>query len=120
MHYETLGTEELDGFEVVLSVAPEDLHPADCFDTSTDPETGKPYWDADEICRKIDSGSLCWFVARVQAFKAGILLGEDYLGGNLYEDPAEFLTESGGYYQDMRDAVLTQARAAIQKLTEAA
>lgn len=108
-HYQTIDTREIDGFTIVLSVTPEDIHPRDCFDDSVD--------DIDEICRKIDAGLLDWFVARVQAFKNGIELGNDYLGGNLYDSCAEFVEQSGGYYQDMINTAIDEAKKNIQALT---
>ena len=116
-YWENLGTEHAEGFEIQFSIAPEDLHPSDCFDNSIDLETGKPYYDTDEMARDIDSGRLSWFVARVQAFKNGILLGSEYLGRNLYENPTDFISDSG-YYDDMKDAVIKEARETIKKLTE--
>jgi hypothetical protein len=117
-YWEKLGEETAEGFDIVFSVAPEDIHPADCFDTSIDPDTGKPYHDIPEMLRRIDNGSLSWFVARVQAFKKGILLGSEYLGGNLYENPSDFMTEEG-YYQAMRDTAIAEAKITINTLTEA-
>ena len=68
-----------------------------------------------EMCRKIDQGLLTWFVARVQAFKHGVLLGTDYLGGNLYEDPADFVKE-GDSYGDMVHTVTAEAANKIELL----
>jgi hypothetical protein len=113
--WEKLNEETAEGFDIVLSISPEDIHPADCFDTSTDPDTGKPYYDTDEMIRRIDNGSLCWFLARVEAYKRGILLASEYLGGTLYENPSEFLKD--GYYSQMRDDAIHSARIAINALT---
>lgn len=115
-YWEELGRETAEGFEIVFSIAPEDIHPSDCFDTSTDPDTGKPYYDTDKMARDIDNGLLCWFVARVQAFKNGILLGSDYLGGNLYENPEDFLKDD--YYKDMKNTVIEHSKETIKKLVE--
>jgi len=99
-YYETVHTEARNGFDIVLSITP---------------ETERPDWDfndeADEAetLRKIDAGVWLWFVARVQAFKNGILLGTDYLGGCCYESIEAFIAE-GGYFDDMVDAATTEAR----------
>ena len=115
--WEKFGEETCEGFDIVFSISPEDIHPADCFDNSTDPKTGKPYYDTDQMARDIDNGLLSWFIARVQAFKNGILLGSEYLGGNLYKDPTEFISDSG-YYDDMKETVINHAKETIKKLTE--
>jgi hypothetical protein len=116
-YWEEMGRETVEGFEIVFSVSPEDIHPADCFDDSIDLETGKPYFDIEEMVRRIDNGSLCWFVARVEAYKKGILLASEYLGGNLYDNPTDFIADSG-YYDDMKHTVIEQAKKTIQTLTE--
>jgi hypothetical protein len=116
-YWETYGEENYQGFDIVFSIAPEDLHPSECFDTSTDPDTGKPYFDTDQMIKDIDSGRLYWFIARVEAFKNGILLTSEYLGGNLYEDPTDFIRESG-CYEEMKNTVIEDAKQVIKKLTE--
>ena len=105
-HYETIKTEETRGFHVVCSVAYEDTHPRDLFDDSCH--------DIAEICRKIDNGTYTWFVARVEAYKAGILLATDYLGANLYENPKDFINDC--YFEDMVDNVVNEATATLEKL----
>ena len=113
MNWEHLGTEQQDGFEIQFSIAPEEMHPAESFDASS-------FADEDgleKLIEAIDNGNLYWFVARVQAFKHGILLATDYLGGNCYEDPLDFVSE-GGYYDDMKWTVINEANQTIKTLTE--
>lgn len=105
-HWETIKTASVDGFDIVLSFAPEDTHPRDCFDDSID--------DIQQLCKDIDSGRLIWFVARVEAHKNGICLASDYLGGCLYSDAADFI--AGGYYDDMVQTAISDARNAIEQL----
>lgn len=107
MHFETIHTETRDGFDIVFSVAPEDTPPEDLFD------------DGDETISAIRAGRFCWFIARVEAKKAGITLATDYLGGCCYDNPAQFVAD-GDYYADMVDAAITEARATVAKLTAAA
>ena len=105
-HYQTIKTEDTQGFHIVCSVAYEDIHPRELFD------------DDDDICRKIDNGFYQWFIVRVEAYKHGILLGSDYLGGCLYQSYEEFLED--GCYGDMVDQAIIEAKANINKLaTEA-
>jgi hypothetical protein len=110
-YYETLHTESRNGFDIVFSVTHEDTHPRELFDDSID--------DIDEMCRKIDDGYLAWFVARVQAFKNGVELASDYLGGCLYDNARDFVKESGGYYEDMIETVITEAKQKIEELASA-
>ena len=99
-HYETIHTEDVNGFHIMCSVTHEDLHPSDLFDDTVD--------DINEICRKIDNGTYTWFIARVEAYKHGILLGTSYIGGNLYEDVKEFISD--GYYEDMMHEAMNEAK----------
>lgn len=106
-HWEEISRDTVDGFDIVFSVAPEDMHPGDSFD----PE----YFDIPQLCEDIDRGRYSWFIARVQAFRAGAELAADYLGGCLYDSPADFV-KAGDYYADMVDTVTREARAKIEEL----
>jgi hypothetical protein len=105
-HFEQIYTRDTQGFHITLSIGYEDSHPGDYFDNSVD--------DIAEICRKIDNGTYTWFVARVEAYKAGILLATDYLGANLYENPKDFINDC--YFEDMVDNVVNEATATLEKL----
>jgi hypothetical protein len=107
MEYETIYTEDTQGFHIMFSVAHEDSHPRDMFDDSVT--------DIEELCRKIDNGVYSWFVARVEAYKHGILLGTDYLGGCLYDSPMQFVKEDS-YYSDMVDNAISEAKKNLEKL----
>ena len=74
-------------FDITVDMRPDhDTHPADCFDTSINPDTGEPYYNANEICEKIDDGTYHWFVLRATASINGRDLGACTIHGNLYED----------------------------------
>ena len=109
-HWETIDTRTVKGFEIVCAITYEDTHPADHFDDTEE--------DIAEMCRKIDAGLLSWFVVRVRASKHGIVLGEAYMGGNLYDDARQFVTESDGYYEDLIAEAILSAKLSIEKLTE--
>jgi hypothetical protein len=98
-HYETLAEYDRQGFNVIVDKTWEDLHPQDSFDTSTDPDTGKPYYDIEDMCRKIDRGELDWFMLRVRAMHEDVELAVSYVGGFLYEDATEVLRD--GTAEDM-------------------
>lgn len=106
-YWEEISRETVDGFDIVFSVVPEDIHPGDSFD----PEC----FDIPQLCEDIDRGRYSWFIARVQAFRAGVEIAADYLGGCLYDSPADFV-KAGDYYADMVDTVTREARAKIEEL----
>jgi hypothetical protein len=106
-HWETIHQETRNGFDIVFSVAPEDMHPGDSFDPAC--------FDIRELCEDIDRGRYAWFIARVQAFRAGVELAADYLGGCLYDSPADFV-KAGDYYADMVETVTREAQAKIEEL----
>jgi hypothetical protein len=105
-YYETIHTEDVNGFHIMCSITHEDTHPNDLFDDSID--------DISEICRKIDNGTCTWFIARVEAFKGGILLGTSYLGGNLYDDPKDFVKDCN--YEDMMQEAISEAKKNLEML----
>lgn len=108
MSYETIKTEDIRGFHIVFSAAPEDTHPRNSFDDSCH--------EIEDICRKIDNGTYVWFVARVQAYRHGVLLASDYLGGCLYDSFEDFMQE-GGYYEDMVNTVISEAKQTLAALS---
>lgn len=83
----------------------------DCFD--------EEFEDIDDMEKKIDDGDLDWFVARVRVLYDGIELGNDYLGGNLYEDVDDaFENGLDGYLEDMEIEAMDQAKVRLEKLVE--
>lgn len=113
-HWETLAEYDRDGFNVIVDKTWEDCHPSDLFDTSTDPDTGLPYYDVEEISRKIDRGDLDWFMLRVRVMYEDLELAVDYVGGFLYEDAREVLTD--GVAEDMIETALDDAKLRVPAL----
>ena len=113
-HWETLAEYDRDGFNVIVDKTWEDCHPSDLFDTSLDPDTGKPYYDVEEMCRKIDQGLLDWFMLRVRGMHEDVERAVDYVGGFLYEDAREVLTD--GVAEDMIESALAEARRRVPEL----
>ena len=109
MSYENIHTETADGFDIVFSVAPEIDAPDWDFESEEDRQ---------DLLNRIERGDLAWFIARVQAYKNGILLGTDYLGGCCYDSPAQFV-EASDYYGEMVENVIEEARQNIAKLCAA-
>jgi hypothetical protein len=98
-----VGEPKQDGpFKVVHSWTYEDTPIRDCFDDTCH--------DIAEMERKVDSGYLDWFVARVQYFYDGVEMGSAHLGGCLYEDVQKaFADGMDGYIEDMEDEAKVEA-----------
>lgn len=109
MHFEQLHTHTAHSFHVICSIAPEYMDPADSFDSSVD--------DISEIYRKIDNGFYVWFRVRVEAYMHGVLLGRAYLGGCLYENAQEIITD--GTFDDLMGEAISEAGQVLSKLREA-
>jgi len=103
-YYDELATYERDGFTVIVDKTYEDLHPRDCFEAD----------DIDEICRKIDNGTYDWFMLRVRVMVEGLELSSEYLGGCLYKDAREVLTD--GTAEDIIDQALSRAKQEVYRL----
>lgn len=115
-YWTTLLEEQRRGLTVIVDKSWEDIHPSDLFDTSVDPDTNKPYFDIDEICSKIDRGDLDWFMLRVRVMHNEHELASEIVGGFLYEDAAEVLTD--GTAEDMISEAMAAADLEIPKLIQ--
>lgn len=115
-HYETLAEYDRQGFNVIVDKTWEDLPLEDLFDTSTDPDTGLPYFDVKDMYSKIDQGSLDYFMLRVRVMHEDLELAVNYVGGFLYEDASEVLRD--GTAEDMISESLDEARKRIPELIE--
>ena len=105
-YYDHLATYEREGFEIIVDKSWEDLNPRDLFDDTC--------CDVEEIIKDIDRGHLDWFMLRVRALVDGHELGSAHLGGMLYEDPTECLTD--GSAEDLIDQAITEARGEALRL----
>ena len=105
-YYDTIAEFERDGFEIIVDKSYEDLNPRDSFDDSV--------IDIEEIIKDIDRGHLEWFMLRVRVLVEGLELASEYLGGCLYEDPREILTD--GTAEDLIDMAMTEAKKDVYRL----
>lgn len=105
-YYDTLAQFERDGYDIIVDKTYEDLDPRDCFDTG----------DIDGIVKDIDCGHLEWFVLRVRVLVEGLELGSAYLGGCLYEDPREILTD--GTAEDFIAEAMVKAKSQVYRLSK--
>jgi hypothetical protein len=105
-HYDLIERTERDGFTVIVDKTYEDINPRDQFEAD----------DIDEILRKIDNGTYEWFVLRVRVLVEGLELGSHYLGGCLYEDPSEVLTD--GTAEDCIGEALKEAKSQVYRMKQ--
>jgi hypothetical protein len=111
-YYDELATYERDGFTVIVDKSYEDLSLSDCFDDSLD-ENGVPLFDLKEMARDIDSGNLDWFMLRIRVMVDSLEMGSHYLGGCLYKDAREVLTD--GTAEDCIGEALHEAKREVYK-----
>ena len=105
-HYTELARFEREGFDIIVDKTWEDDPVSICFDDTC--------WDIKDIERKIDSGVYDWFMLRVRVLVEGLELGSSYLGGMLYEDARECLTD--GTAEDQIHMAIEEARARVWPL----
>ncbi len=115
-YYDTLAEYDRGGFNVIVDKTWEDLPLEDLFDTSTDPETGKPYYDVQDMYRKIERGVLDYFMLRVRVMHEDVELAVNYVGGFLYEDAREVLTD--GVAEDMISETIEDAKKRVTQIRE--
>jgi len=106
-YYDTLAEFERDGYDIIVDKTYEDLDPRDSFDDTVT--------DINEIIKDIDRGHLEWFMLRVRVLVEGLELGSAYLGGCLYEDPREILTD--GTAEDFIAEAMVEAKSKVYKLS---
>jgi hypothetical protein len=109
-HYDAIAEFDREGFTIIVDKTWEDLHPRDCFDTSTDPDTGLPYYDVDQMCQDIDQGRLDWFCLRVRVMLDDLELAVEYLGGCLYDSHKVADVLSDGTAEELIHSALYAAR----------
>jgi hypothetical protein len=68
------------------------------------------------MCRKIDRGELDWFMLRVRVMHEDVELAVNYVGGFLYEDAREVLTD--GVAEDMIQESLDEAKKRVPILIQ--
>ena len=106
-YYDTLAEFERDGYDIIVDKTYEELNPRDCFDDTVT--------DINEIIKDIDRGHLEWFMLRVRVLVEGLELGSAYLGGCLYEDPREILTD--GTAEDFIAEAMVEAKSQVYRLS---
>lgn len=105
-YYDELATYEREGFEIIVEKTYEDTHPSDLFDDCVS--------DIKQLCQDIDSGDLDWFILRVRVLVEGLELGSSSVGGCLYKDAREVLTD--GLAENEIDVALDEAKGQVYHL----
>ena len=106
-HYDELARYERNGFDVIVYKTWEDIDPRGQFEDS----------DLDEIVEKINNDTYEWFMLRVRVMFDGHEMGSHYLGGCLYEDAREVLTD--GTAEDCIEEAMAEAKEEVQRLAGA-
>jgi hypothetical protein len=107
-HYDELAAYDRKGFFVVVEKTWEDIAVRDCFDDTC--------YDIKDMERKVNEGHLDWFMLRVRVLLDGHEFGSAYLGGCMYEDAHEVLTD--GTAEDLIAEALIEARSEVRRLKE--
>jgi len=107
-YWDELARLEREGFDIIVDKTWEDMDPRDSFDDTC--------YDIKELCDDINSVKLDWFMLRVRALVVGHELGSTYLGGCLYGDPKNVLTD--GTAEDIIEEALIEARSEVRRLKE--
>jgi hypothetical protein len=113
-HWDELLREERKGYTVVVDKSWEDIPLESLFDTSIDPDTGKPYYDVKDMAQKIDRGDLDYFMLRARVLLDGHEMGSHIVGGFLYEDAREVLKD--GMAEDLIHCAMYEAKTEVQRL----
>jgi len=105
-YYDTLAVYERNGFDIIVDKSYEDLDPKDCFDDTQ--------FDIAEMQHNIEHGNLDWFMLRVRVMVENIELSSQFLGGCLYENASEVLTD--GTAEDLIAEALVEAKRDVYRL----
>lgn len=110
-YQELIDTREIDGFTIKTFAQAEDMAVrGNCIASGDDKYDTRV---ENRIIKRLDNGDLsAWFCARVVAYKAGVELAEDYLGGCSYKSFKDFL-KAGDYHSDMIATVIDRAKETI-------
>ena len=105
-NYEEIDSFERAGFTVIVDKTWEDLSPRDCFDDSC--------FNMKEMYDDIECGRLDWFMLRVRIMVDEYELASEFLGGCLYGDPREVLTD--GTAEDLIAQAMITARREVYRM----
>ncbi len=107
-YYDTLATYNREGYDIIVEKTYEDMHPSDLFDDSEH--------DIKQLCEDIEYGNLDWFILRVRVLVEGLEIGSSSVGGCLYKDAREVLTD--GLAENEIDVALADAKSNVYRLSK--
>jgi len=105
-NYEEIDSFERSGFTIIVDKTWEDLSPKDCFDDSC--------FNMKEMYDDIECGRLDWFMLRVRIMVDEYELASEFLGGCLYENPREVLTD--GTVEDLIAQAMITAKREVYRM----
>ncbi len=107
-YWDTLAEFERAGYDIIVDKTWEEIQLRDCFDDTC--------FDIRDMENKVNSGELDWFMLRVRVMVEGLELASEYLGGCLYEDAREVLSD--GTAEDLIDLAITEAKKQVYRLSK--
>ena len=110
-YYDTLAQFERDGYDIIVEKTYEDVHPSDLFDDSE-----HDIKQLKQLCEDIECGNFDWFILRVRVLVEGLELGSSSVGGLLYKDAREVLTD--GLAENEIDVALAEAKSQVYRLSK--
>ena len=105
-YYDEIGSFERDGFFVIVDKSYEEVHPRDLFDDTQ--------FDIAEMCHNIEHGNLDWFMLRVRILVDGHEMASEHLGGCLYENARDVLTD--GTADDLISYAMITAKREVYRM----
>lgn len=105
-YYDEIGSFARDGFFVIVDKTWEDLSVRDCFDDTVT--------DIDQMIKDIENCKYDWFTLRVRLLVDGHEMASEYLGGCLYADAREVLTD--GTAEDLIDQAMVTAKREVYRM----
>ena len=106
--YDELATYNREGYEIIVEKTYEDTHPNDLFDDCVS--------DIKQLCEDIECGNLDWFILRVRVLVEGLEIGSSSVGGCLYKDAREVLTD--GLAENEISVALDEAKSQVYRLSK--
>ena len=106
-YYDTIAEFSREGYDIIVDKSWEDLNPRDLFDDCVT--------DLDKLVEDINSGKFDWFFLRVRVLVEGLELAAEHVGGCLYENPKDVLTD--GLAEDLIDQAMTRAKGQVYRLS---
>ena len=108
-YYDELARYERNGFDIIVEKTYEDVHPSDLFDDSE-----HDIKQLKQLCEDIECGNFDWFILRVRVLVEGLELGSSSVGGLLYKDAREVLTD--GLAENEISVALAEAKSQVYRL----